>query len=207
MQSWLACLSAVCCQHCPWALGSADAARPESVAESRSHCKPLPDLPLPGLLLQLAGLEDEADSLNTRVLKLTKGSRKYRDGIAELTTSQQGFADFLEEFCGGTDEESMRLGELMAVLNEQASTPCLEKGPDRANTLTVCSIIICACSFEGCCLHLKLWGLLCCSRLPFQARSRDHVQHYLLNFLAMPPVRWLADDQVCQHLPRAGQLQ
>eukprot|EP00891_Asterochloris_glomerata_P008374 jgi/Astpho2/8374/e_gw1.00122.15.1_t len=58
----------------------------------------------------LAGLEDEADSLNTRVLKLTKGSRKYRDGIAELTTSQQGFADFLEEFCGGTDEESMRLG-------------------------------------------------------------------------------------------------
>lgn len=39
-----------------------------------------------------------------------KGSKRYKEGINTLSQSQASFADFLEEFCGGTDEESMMLG-------------------------------------------------------------------------------------------------
>jgi len=45
-----------------------------------------------------------------------KGSKKYKEGINVLSQSQTSFADFLEEFCGGTDEESMMLGVLTSVV-------------------------------------------------------------------------------------------
>lgn len=55
-------------------------------------------------------MEASLDRLERRCKSLIKGSRSYKDTIQGLSTSQLSFADSLEEFCGGTDEESMILG-------------------------------------------------------------------------------------------------
>jgi len=67
-------------------------------------------------LLQVSELDDTLDRLENRCNRFVKGSKKYKEGINVLSQSQTSFADFLEEFCGGTDEESMLLGVLTSVL-------------------------------------------------------------------------------------------
>lgn len=61
--------------------------------------------------MQAKEIESSADPLEKRCQKLVKGSKKYQEAIAQFTESQNAFADALEEFGGGTDEESMLLGE------------------------------------------------------------------------------------------------
>jgi len=61
-------------------------------------------------------LDDTLDRLENRCNRFVKGSKKYKEGINVLSQSQTSFADFLEEFCGGTDEESMMLGVLTSVV-------------------------------------------------------------------------------------------
>ena len=63
------------------------------------------------IALQVSELDDTMDRLESRCNRFVKGSKLYKEGISSLSTSQTQFADFLEEFCGGTDEESMMLGE------------------------------------------------------------------------------------------------
>lgn len=58
-------------------------------------------------------LDETMDRLESRCNRFVKGSKLYKEGISSLSTSQTQFADFLEEFCGGTDEESMMLGGAM----------------------------------------------------------------------------------------------
>ena len=60
--------------------------------------------------LQVSGLDETLERLDNRCNRFIKGSKKYKEGINGLSQSQTSFADFLEEFCGGTDEESMLLG-------------------------------------------------------------------------------------------------
>ncbi|DBB01590.1 TPA: hypothetical protein ACH3X1_000238 [Trebouxia sp. C0004] len=71
-------------------------------------------------------LDDTLDRLENRCNRFVKGSKKYKEGISVLSQSQTSFADFLEEFCGGTDEESMMLGggmmsKFVGVFRELAS--------------------------------------------------------------------------------------
>ncbi len=61
-------------------------------------------------------MDDTLDRLENRCNRFVKGSKKYKEGINVLSQSQTSFADFLEEFCGGTDEESMMLGVLTSVV-------------------------------------------------------------------------------------------
>ena len=61
-------------------------------------------------------MDDTLERLENRCNRFVKGSKKYKEGINVLSQSQTSFADFLEEFCGGTDEESMMLGVLTSVL-------------------------------------------------------------------------------------------
>ncbi len=61
-------------------------------------------------------MDDTLERLENRCNRFIKGSKKYKEGINVLSQSQTSFADFLEEFCGGTDEESMMLGVLTSVL-------------------------------------------------------------------------------------------
>ena len=44
-----------------------------------------------------------------------KGSKKYQEGVRLFAESQAAFAEYLEEFCGGPDEESMLLGMSLSV--------------------------------------------------------------------------------------------
>lgn len=60
--------------------------------------------------LQVSELDETLERLDIRCNRFIKGSKKYKEGINVLSQSQTSFADFLEEFCGGTDEESMMLG-------------------------------------------------------------------------------------------------
>ena len=53
--------------------------------------------------------------LDKRCQKVIKGSHKYKDGLATISQQQLGFADTLEDFCGGTDEESLMLGMLSSL--------------------------------------------------------------------------------------------
>ena len=65
---------------------------------------------------QLSELDETLERLDVRCNRFMKGSKRYKEGINTLSESQNVFADFLEEFCGGTDEESMILGnELMLI--------------------------------------------------------------------------------------------
>ena len=76
-----------------------------------THCRPL----LGGFqlgCLQVKELDEAVDRLDKRCSKVIKGSHKYKDGLATISQQQLGFADTLEDFCGGTDEESLMLGEL-----------------------------------------------------------------------------------------------
>ncbi|KAA6429276.1 MAG: hypothetical protein FRX49_00672 [Trebouxia sp. A1-2] len=71
-------------------------------------------------------LDDALERLENRCNRFVKGSKKYKEGINVLSQSQTSFADFLEEFCGGTDEESMMLGggrmsKFVGVFRELAS--------------------------------------------------------------------------------------
>ena len=66
--------------------------------------------------MQVSDLEETLDRLENRCSRFVKGSKKYKEGVNTLSQSQLSFADFLEEFCGGTDEESMMLGRLQHVL-------------------------------------------------------------------------------------------
>lgn len=71
-------------------------------------------------------LDDTLERLENRCNRFVKGSKKYKEGINVLSQSQTSFADFLEEFCGGTDEESMMLGggmmsKFVGVFRELAS--------------------------------------------------------------------------------------
>ncbi|KAK9807526.1 hypothetical protein WJX72_001570 [[Myrmecia] bisecta] len=74
----------------------------------------------------VSDLDEKADALNLRCQRLFKGSKKYKDGITTLAESQMTFAEHLEEFCGGTDEDSMILGggtmsKFVGVFRELAS--------------------------------------------------------------------------------------
>ena len=60
--------------------------------------------------LQLSELDETLERLDIRCSRFLRGSKRYKEGINTLSQSQTSFADFLEEFCGGTDEESMMLG-------------------------------------------------------------------------------------------------
>ena len=57
------------------------------------------------------------DRLENRCNRFVKGSKKYKEGVKTMAQTQLSFADFLEEFCGGTDEESMILGMLLVLIN------------------------------------------------------------------------------------------
>lgn len=61
--------------------------------------------------MQLSELDETLERLDIRCNRFMKGSKRYKEGINTLSQSQTSFADFLEEFCGGTDEESMMLGD------------------------------------------------------------------------------------------------
>ena len=65
------------------------------------------------LATQVSDLEETLDRLESRCGRFVKGSKKYKEGVNTLSQSQLSFADFLEEFCGGPDEESMMLGVLV----------------------------------------------------------------------------------------------
>ena len=67
------------------------------------------------IVLQVSELDETMDRLESRCNRFVKGSKFYKEGISSLSTSQTQFADFLEEFCGGTDEESMMLGEQLST--------------------------------------------------------------------------------------------
>ena len=66
--------------------------------------------------LQLSELDETLERLDIRCNRFMKGSKRYKEGINALSQSQNSFADFLEEFCGGTDEESMILGNELRLL-------------------------------------------------------------------------------------------
>ena len=63
--------------------------------------------------------------LDKRCQKVIKGSHKYKDGLATISQQQLGFADTLEDFCGGTDEESLMLGKLASLAASHACRACL----------------------------------------------------------------------------------
>ena len=56
------------------------------------------------------------DRLDKRTQRLVKGSKVYKDGVGSISQHQMDFAEALEGFCGGTDEESLQLGKLAAAL-------------------------------------------------------------------------------------------
>lgn len=58
------------------------------------------------------GLRRGARRVKERAQKLIKGAKKYSQGIEGAYAATQAFADSLEAFCEGTDEESMLLGAL-----------------------------------------------------------------------------------------------
>ena len=68
-------------------------------------------------------MEDGLERLERRCKHLIKGSRSYKDTVQILSANQMGFADSLEEFCGGTDEESLILGMHVHHLG-QAPSAC-----------------------------------------------------------------------------------
>ena len=50
------------------------------------------------------------DRLDKRTQRLVKGSHRYKDGVGAMSQQQVGFAEALEDFCRGTDEESLLHG-------------------------------------------------------------------------------------------------
>ena len=84
--------------------------------------------------LQLSELDETLERLDIRCNRFMKGSKRYKEGINLLSQSQNSFADFLEEFCGGTDEESMILGDKLILME------CMFAGMPSVNT--------------RCCMHL-----------------------------------------------------
>lgn len=62
------------------------------------------------MLLQVQEMEDGLGRLDRRCKQIIKGSCSYRDTVQGLSGNQMAFAECLDEFCGGTDEDSMLLG-------------------------------------------------------------------------------------------------
>jgi Arf-GAP/coiled-coil/ANK repeat/PH domain-containing protein len=60
--------------------------------------------------LRVAELESSADTLRGRTKKLVSGAVQYCIGLEESLQAALQFADVLEEFCGGTDEDSASVG-------------------------------------------------------------------------------------------------
>lgn len=79
-----------------------DEGRLESRVEGA--CENLRGLP------QVDELEGFVEQLEKRTSRLTKGSKKYRDCLNQLGEQQLAFAECVQEFAGGTDEESLLLG-------------------------------------------------------------------------------------------------
>ena len=57
-------------------------------------------------------MDEAMDRLDKRTQRLVKGSKVYKDGVGGMSQHQMDFAEALEGFCGGTDEESLLLGTL-----------------------------------------------------------------------------------------------
>ena len=60
--------------------------------------------------LRAAELESAATSLHTRTKKLVTGAERYTGALEETFQESMRFADCLEAFCSGDDEESMAIG-------------------------------------------------------------------------------------------------
>lgn len=60
--------------------------------------------------MQVRSLEEGLEQLEKRCKGLIKGSRNYKDTVQGLCSSQMNYAECLEDFCGGTDEDSLTLG-------------------------------------------------------------------------------------------------
>ena len=65
-------------------------------------------------------MEDSLERLEKRCKHIIRGSCQYKDTVQGLSGRQMNFADSLEDFCGGTDEESMLLGRPASVLFSMA---------------------------------------------------------------------------------------
>ena len=75
------------------------------------------------LSVQVKEMDEQLDRLDRRAQKLVKGSHRYKEGVGSMSAHQVGFAEALEEFCGGTDEESLLLGaQLLCPARVAAST-------------------------------------------------------------------------------------
>ena len=62
--------------------------------------------------------------LEERCKGFIKGSRSYKDTVQGLCSNQMNFAESLEDFCGGTDEDSTLLGlPLPATLSPHILPP------------------------------------------------------------------------------------
>eukprot|EP00882_Tetradesmus_deserticola_P014497 GHRQ01015417.1.p2 GENE.GHRQ01015417.1~~GHRQ01015417.1.p2 ORF type:complete len:115 (+),score=39.11 GHRQ01015417.1:415-759(+) len=69
-------------------------------------------------------LQASAKKLKDRCAGLLSGAKKYRDGLAAMTEAQQSFAASLAEFGGGSDEDSLLLGELAGQGGLQDRAAC-----------------------------------------------------------------------------------
>ena len=133
--------------------------------------------------LQLSELDESLERLDIRCNRFMKGSKRYKEGINTLSQSQNSFADFLEEFCGGTDEESMILGNKLFLMH------CVSAGmlPVHAR----------------CCMHLTHHSTVVPSLLPVYPSApsySDSCHHAALHFaLYWVSESWSAQPQLCIH--------
>lgn len=110
--------------------------------------------------LQLSELDESLERLDIRCNRFMKGAKRYKEGINTLSQSQHSFADFLEEFCGGTDEESMILGNKLFEMHF-ASAGMLPVHP--CKVLQVPHITVLSLFLLGCHQHPYIRVLpLCC---------------------------------------------
>jgi hypothetical protein len=72
------------------------------------------------LFLQAAELEVGTKKLKDRLAGLLAGAKKYRDGVSAMYDAQVAFAAALQEFGGGTDEDSLLMGEVFVSLQGAA---------------------------------------------------------------------------------------
>ena len=119
--------------------------------------------------LQVSELDETLERLDIRCNRFIKGSKKYKEGINVLSQSQTSFADFLEEFCGGTDEESMMLGNdlcsswFLPVLQLMVYKP--QSSPHKEGTV----LLLCA---NHTCQHM-FWHILGLHRVIYACCCHD----------------------------------
>ena len=65
----------------------------------------------PVLRLQVDELEASAKRLRDRCSNLLNSAKKYRDALGTMLEAQQSFGSALQEFGGGTDDESLQIGK------------------------------------------------------------------------------------------------